>query len=181
MARRRRYPVRKAPPKPTEPPCEFCDGAYWRYNGQDWYSCDRITKTRHVCQSDAAEERRLALEERRQVLIAERMAQERRARRDGRIAKGILTLAASVALVGWGYSQATKPNPPRGQPVPAELRTPSQSPSSSGGAQYPPASEATAKCADGTLSYAANHQGACSWAWWRGRVVPLTRVLPAAY
>jgi hypothetical protein len=70
-------------------------------------------------------------------------------------AKRIAAIGA-VALVGWWIYAGTddKPaNPPQGPSnSTAYLNT-----------DYPKSSTATAVCMDGTYSYAAHHQGACSW------------------
>jgi hypothetical protein len=148
---RRRYTIRKAPPKPTEPPCPFCEGAYWRYNGREWYACDRVTQRRHACETEAAKEHRRALEARRRASVAAADERARRERRNGRIVKAILALAVAAVIAVWGYGKATSGHSPQG-------RSPSY-----GEVRVPPKATPTAKCGDGTLSYAANHQGACSW------------------
>jgi hypothetical protein len=148
---RRRYPVRKAPPKPTEPPCEFCDGAYWRWNGQDWYSSDPITRKRHVCQSPQALRQREVAEAERGARTQARAPQQQKSRR---IAFGFKTLAvaAVLALAGYGLFTSKEANPPNG---PSD-NTPNQ-------LRYAPVDTPTAKCNDGTLSYSANRSGTCSW------------------
>lgn len=164
MARRRRYPLRKAPPKPTEPPCEFCDVAYWRYNGQDWYACDRVTKKRHVCSAPAAIEQRTALEAERQALRDEQAIRQRRQRRTERAVHWAIAAAIAAGVVWWGYASWTRPDQPQRPGVPATPQVEHVSPlSGSNGVQNPPLDTPTAKCADGTLSYAVSHQGACSW------------------
>jgi hypothetical protein len=61
---------------------------------------------------------------------------------------------AAVAVVGWWVvtGDRTTANPPTGGGSPAHSQ-----------ARYPPLKKPLAQCNDGTLSYAANHQGACSW------------------
>jgi hypothetical protein len=134
-----RYPVQKAPPKPEEPPCPHCDGAYWRYNGTSWYACDRATRKRHVCTTTAAVERHASLEAEREQRAAE--LEQRRtlhARRERRW-KIALYLVAAIIVVAIGFGWYSGRHVYRGP---------------SGG---------TAECNDGTISYAAHHQGACSW------------------
>jgi Protein of unknown function (DUF3761) len=135
----RRYPVQKAPPKPEQSPCPHCDGAYWRYNGTDWYACDRATKKRHVCTTPSAvEERRREEAERQQRLAAARRAQIRQERTARRWRIGLYLVGAVVAVAlafGWYTSRPVYHGPPGG----------------------------TAECNDGTISYAKHHQGACSW------------------
>jgi len=60
---------------------------------------------------------------------------------------------AIVAVVVWivlGSNNSTAPSTPNNAP-------------SYNQTNYAPAGTPTAKCEDGTLSYAANHQGACSY------------------
>jgi hypothetical protein len=148
----RRYPVRKAPPKPTEPPCPYCDGAYWRYNGQDWYSCDRVTKKHHLCDSPAAVEDRLRA--RYAPVLAARKSRSRYPRA-ATTAKVTLASVAVAAVGFWIYNGATDTSSNPGPPT------------TGGGShvhtQAPKYDTPTAKCEDGSYSYAANHQGACSY------------------
>jgi hypothetical protein len=39
----------KALTEPTEPPCPFCENAFWRSNGRGWWACDRLTGRKHIC------------------------------------------------------------------------------------------------------------------------------------
>ena len=135
----RKHPVRKAPPKPTEPPCPRCDGAYWRYNGTDWYVCDRVTKRRHVCQSPEA-----VAERAEQERVREEQAQARRvaARKSARntlvfyFVTAVVVLAVAVGI-GWSWwdSRHVYHGPHGG----------------------------TAECNDGTISYSQHDQGTCSY------------------
>jgi Protein of unknown function (DUF3761) len=149
----RRYIAKEAPPKPTKPPCADCEDAYWRYNGQDWYSAGRGSTKRHFCTSDAAQQRR----EREAIELQEKAVQAvremRRSSRGKVIAKSAAALIAAAIAALWLYGEATKPGRPGG----------GQPSGNYGQVQQPVLETPTAKCADGTLSYSANHQGACSW------------------
>jgi len=147
--------VAKAPPKPTQPPCAYCDRAYWGWNGSEWYARDRVTKKRHVCVTPAAKqaqkaraaevrarERRLRSESeraRKARLTEARAAERARATRSQQRWKVGLWSIVIAALIGWGaYDYATGPaynGPPGG----------------------------TAECEDGTISYSQHRQGTCSW------------------
>jgi Protein of unknown function (DUF3761) len=136
---------------------------YWRWNGSNWYACDDVTKKRHVCETKAAKaheraeqehdrKRRIEQEEQKRrdrQLREEQLGRERRERRRGSAATIAVWVAIAAAVLTWGYFDNSN-----SQPVPAP---------GSGQIDYPPADQPTAVCADGTYSYAANHQGACSW------------------
>jgi uncharacterized membrane protein YgcG len=89
--------VRKAPPKPTDPACAFCDSGYWRYNGTAWYVADRITKKRHFCTSPLAVAMREADELGR---VEQARVRAKVARRHRRFA-AFFKVAASVAYVAF--------------------------------------------------------------------------------
>ena len=173
----RRYPVRKAPPKPSVEPCAYCTGAYWRYNGTSWYVCDLTTKKRHFCLAPAAVEARVRSERQPPSPPRASPTSMRRRRAVARVFKPA-AWAVGIALVilsaGTSPSTSTSYEGPGaggdygsggsayigggsggsggayGQP-------------SGGNSASAPGSTPTAICADGSVSYAANHQGACSW------------------
>jgi hypothetical protein len=67
-----------------------------------------------------------------------------------------------LAVIGWRVYEYQRDRPGPTQPgVPAVPSTVNGS-GGGGGVQQPTLDTPTAECADGSLSYAANHQGACS-------------------
>jgi hypothetical protein len=100
--------VHKAPPKPVEPPCPFCDGAYWRSNGRSWWACDRVTGRRHVCTTPAALAPGQAIaagQRERRALAAARMQRQRRA--TPALKLGLATALAVLAGI-WIYARDTE-------------------------------------------------------------------------
>jgi hypothetical protein len=104
-----RHRIHKAPPKPVEPPCPLCDGAYWRSNGRAWWACDRITGRRHVCTTPAALAQGQAVvaagEVDRRALAAARGQRQRRASMALKL--GLATAVAVLAGI-WIYARDTE-------------------------------------------------------------------------
>jgi hypothetical protein len=99
--------ILKAPPKPVEPPCPFCDGVYWRSNGRAWWACDRITGRRHACTTPAARARGQAVaagQPDRRALAAARV---RRQRATTALTLGLATAVAVLAGI-WIYASDTE-------------------------------------------------------------------------
>jgi hypothetical protein len=133
MARHR--PRNPHTPKPTQPACPHCsnDEVYWRWNGSGWYACDRGQNTRHHCTKPEA----VAERQQQATRLAEDRARRAREKRNGAWVKVAGIAAAITVGVAWLItSQGPKYDGPPG---------------------------ATAVCEDGSISYAAHHQGACSW------------------
>jgi hypothetical protein len=102
------HPVLKVSPMPAEPPCPFCEEAYWRFNGRAWWACDRATGRRHVCSTPAtvAEEEAVAA-----VQADRRPLAAARARRQGRASTALrLGLVAAVAVLAgiWIHASETE-------------------------------------------------------------------------
>jgi hypothetical protein len=100
--------IHKAPPKPVEPPCPFCDGAYWRCNGRAWWTCDRITGRRLVCTTPAARAQGptvAAGQPDRRALAAARVRRQRRATTALKL--GLATAVAVLAGI-WIYASDTE-------------------------------------------------------------------------
>jgi len=79
----------------------------------------------------------------------------------------IAVLVCGLTLAGCASNTATTPSPtvtlvPTVAPTLAPTLAPTEVPTEAPAATEGPPAGATAKCNDGTYSYAAHHQGACS-------------------